>query len=98
VQQCVCAVAAFAAPTAADLVLVLCWVLGGALAAAQRVFTCLYTKHTKQQSWIFLGATAVGKCLVKHLQEPHDFFCLQNQNRATFVLWKFVARFRLQTQ
>ena len=32
------------------------------------------------------------------LQEQQDFFCLQHLNRATFVLWKFVARFRLQTQ
>ncbi len=97
-QQCVCAVAAFAAPTAADWGLVLCWVLGCGRAAAQRVFSHLYTKHTNLQSGDFLGAAAVGKCLVKHLQEPQDFFCLQNQNRATFVLWKFVARFRLQTQ
>jgi hypothetical protein len=52
----------------------------------------------KTAEWDFLGATAVGKCCVKHLQEPHDFFSLQHLNRATFVLWKFVARFRLQTQ
>ena len=41
---------------------------------------------------------AVDECFIKHLQEPQDFFCLQNLKRAMFVLQSFVARFRLQTQ
>jgi len=51
----VASAAAFAATTARDKGLVQCWVHVLALTTKQRVFTCLYTKHTNLKSENFLG-------------------------------------------
>ena len=77
-----------AASTAACLSGVLVWVAVGSSKSAAACFTHLYTKHTKQQTSV--GASRQQICCRK----PNYFALSCVQNRATFVLWKSVARFR----
>ena len=63
---------------------------------AQRFYVLVYQTY-KAAYFEFFKLVCAVECLVAHLLKPHDFFCLRNVNRATFVLWVFVARFRLQT-